>query len=318
MSNALLPLPAGLGWDIHKTPNFSTIVQRAVSGREVRSPLYVTPLWDFEFVWKYLKDAQTFSSAPGGNTTTASTASGSYPATTYYVQTTWVLPGGESLPSTESSQAVTASHLLTVKPTGSAPAGTLGYNVYVGLWSGGEVRQNALPIDPATTWTQPTTGLVNDPGGLRQYIITPPAFNSDLQTLLGFYLARQGQYDSFLFADPTDNSVSLQSFGTGDGTTTAFQLGRVYGGFAEAIQNPFQVAIFDNGTQKSSGYTVGTLGTVNGGLVTFTTAPTAGHALTWSGSFFFRLRFKDDNSEFNQFLTNLYEHKGLDCTSVKL
>lgn len=30
---------------------------------------------------------------------------------------------------------------------------------------------------------------------------------TDLSTLMGFFMARQGKYDSFLFTDPTDNSV---------------------------------------------------------------------------------------------------------------
>jgi hypothetical protein len=34
---------------------------------------------------------------------------------------------------------------------------------------------------------------------------------TDLKTLMGFYLSRQGQFDDFLFSDPDDKSVSNQT-----------------------------------------------------------------------------------------------------------
>jgi hypothetical protein len=57
----------------------------------------------------------------------------------------------------------------------------------------------------------------------------------ELATLLGFFNARQGQFDTFLFSDPTDNSVAGQQLGSGDGTTTSFQLTRTYGAFTEPV-----------------------------------------------------------------------------------
>jgi Conserved hypothetical protein 2217 (DUF2460) len=58
---------------------------------------------------------------------------------------------------------------------------------------------------------------------------------AEMQTLIGFFNSRQGNYDSWLFNDPDDNSVSFQSLGTGDGSTTAFQLLRTLGGFTEPV-----------------------------------------------------------------------------------
>lgn len=60
---------------------------------------------------------------------------------------------------------------------------------------------------------------------------------ADLQTLLGFFLARQGSFDSFLYTDPNDSAVAAQLFGVGDGTTTAFQLLKSYGGYNEPVQS---------------------------------------------------------------------------------
>jgi hypothetical protein len=62
---------------------------------------------------------------------------------------------------------------------------------------------------------------------------------SSLQSLMGLYLQCQGQYASFLYYDASDYAVSAQPFGTGDGTTTTFQLQRSLGGFSEPITQPF-------------------------------------------------------------------------------
>jgi len=65
---------------------------------------------------------------------------------------------------------------------------------------------------------------------------------SSLQSLMGLYLQCQGQYGTFLYYDPSDHAVSGQTFGTGDGTTTTFQLQRSLGGFSEPISQPFTAA----------------------------------------------------------------------------
>lgn len=61
--------------------------------------------------------------------------------------------------------------------------------------------------------------------------------NAGLQQLMGFFMAKQGSFDSFLFSDPNDNSVTAEQFGTGDGTSTAFQLSRFIGGGFDIVQN---------------------------------------------------------------------------------
>ena len=250
--------------------------------------------------------------------------------------------------------------------------------------------------------------------------------NAEFQTLLGFFLARQGMFDSFLYADPTDNAVTAASFGIGDGVTTAFQLTRALGGFVEPVQNVNGApSVFVNtvaepsaaltspaaptlgstaggtiaattyyvkttyvgptgetlpsaesslavalnnlltvtspatqtgatgynvyvstatGTETKqngatpiaigTGWTEPTSGLVSGsalpasnttgwsvsstGLVTFNAAPAVGAALTWTGGFYYRVRFLDDTSEFNQFIQNFWENKRVRLQSVKV
>lgn len=137
---------------------------------------------------------------------------------------------------------------------------------------------------------------------------------AELQSLMGFFNARQGAYDSFLYTDPNDNSVTDYQFGTGDGTTVAFQLTRAYGGFIEPVMNVNTLTnIKKAGVAQSNpaNYTIGSTG-----LVTFTSAPANGAALTWTGSFYFRVRFLQDVAEFEEFMKNLWQLKKLEFTGA--
>ncbi len=54
----------------------------------------------------------------------------------------------------------------------------------------------------------------------------PGLMASSLQSLMGLYIQCQGQFGTFLYVDPTDNTEVGQLIGTGNGTTTAFTLQR--------------------------------------------------------------------------------------------
>ncbi len=137
------------------------------------------------------------------------------------------------------------------------------------------------------------------------------AFN-ELKTLGGFFLNRLGSFDSFLYTDPTDSSVTAASFGAGNGTTLQFQLVRPYGPAGSAFVEPVEnlngaPAIYKDGVLQTTGYTVG-----DTGIVTFATAPSAGVQLTWTGSFYYRVRFKQDVAEFNNFMKDLFDLKKME------
>lgn len=135
----------------------------------------------------------------------------------------------------------------------------------------------------------------------------------ELQTLQGFIASVQGPAQLWAYDDPNDDSASEQDFGLGDGQTTTFQLVRSYGGFAEPV---FLVngtpAIFINGTLTTpasiSAY----------GLVTFSTAPAAGAALTWTGNFYWPCRFDDEATEFENFMSGFFRLKSLKFSTEKL
>ena len=128
---------------------------------------------------------------------------------------------------------------------------------------------------------------------------------AELKTLLGFFLQRMGSFSAFCYSDPSDNTVVNQAFATGDGVTSSFALTRAYGGFVEPVQNL-------NGTPQ---IVVGgtplapTDFSILDGVVMLATPPAAGALLTWTGSFFYRVRFVNDHADFNQFMFELYELK---------
>lgn len=143
--------------------------------------------------------------------------------------------------------------------------------------------------------------------------------SSDVKAIVGLFNALQGGYDTFLFSDPDFNTATLQSFGTGDGSTTSFQLTAFYQntggpGYGEIVQNLNGTpAIYKSGALQGSGYTVGT-----SGIVTFTTAPASGVALTWSGGFYYRCAFDEDKLQLTKFMNKWWNIKKLPFTSVKL
>jgi uncharacterized protein (TIGR02217 family) len=128
---------------------------------------------------------------------------------------------------------------------------------------------------------------------------------AELQTLGGFFLARQGQFDSFLYSDPTDNTITDQSIGVGDGVTTQFQLVRQWGSFVEPVMNVNTLTNLKvNGAAQTSptNYSVNALG-----MITFVTAPAAAATITWTGSYYYRVRFEQDTAEFNNMMKDLWE-----------
>jgi uncharacterized protein (TIGR02217 family) len=221
MSSQLFPKFRGLTWDVELTPTFSTDIQQALAGREVRTAKWANPIWQIKLTYAY------------------------------------------------------------------------------------------LPHDP----NKP----LNDSG------------YTDLETLMGFYLSRQGSFDDFLLnlSDVTqrleDSVYSGQALGVGDAVTTKFQLTRSFGGFSEAVQNPAgqSAIVYVNGVAKVQG----TDYTIANGIVTFSAAPANGANLTADFTMLYRVRFDNQDStgnssgasdglNFNNFYYLLWECKEVDLISV--
>jgi len=78
---------------------------------------------------------------------------------------------------------------------------------------------------------------------------------AEQQKLLAFFNSKAGRYQEFFFFDPSDNSV-FQTFGTGDGTTTTFQLTRTVGGGAYYFVEPIR-CVMGTPTVRVNGVMVG-------------------------------------------------------------
>jgi hypothetical protein len=138
--------------------------------------------------------------------------------------------------------------------------------------------------------------------------------SSSLQTLMGFFLQLQGQFGTFLYTDPDDNTVTGQVFGAGNGSTTAFTMSRTLGGFLEPVGWVTSIAnVYLNGTaQSGSAYT---LTTPN--ALTFGTAPGNGVTVAADFSYAFNCRFLDDQMDFEEFMSNLWTLDSMKFRSVK-
>lgn len=136
----------------------------------------------------------------------------------------------------------------------------------------------------------------------------------EMRYLMGFVNARGGSFDSFLYADPDDYTVTAQVLGTGDGTTTQFQLVRAWGGYVEPVYNLNGTAsIFVNGVLKTitTDYTISAAG-----LVSFVAAPGAALPVTATFSFYWRVRFNKDGFDFSQMMQKLWQLNGLGFIST--
>ena len=136
---------------------------------------------------------------------------------------------------------------------------------------------------------------------------------NELKSLLGFFLARSGRLDDFLFLAPDDCEVTDQVIGVGDGTTAAFQCARGLGGYAEPVtvlrEKP---VIYLDGVRCPTGWSAD-LAT---GRVTFAPVPARSTVITADLSYYWRVRFDLDMAEFNQFAEKLWDLQ--ECTLVSV
>ncbi|HLY90215.1 MAG TPA: DUF2460 domain-containing protein [Acetobacteraceae bacterium] len=139
--------------------------------------------------------------------------------------------------------------------------------------------------------------------------------------LRGFVEQRFGGFDSWLFPDQDDSSVTGQNIGTGNGSNLNFQLQRTRGGATMPILAPNAVsAVYVNAVlQGPTIYTVNGWGTATPGVIAFAPghAPGGGLAVTADFTYYFPVRFVMNQQEFQRFMTGLYEVKSLQFRSIK-
>lgn len=121
---------------------------------------------------------------------------------------------------------------------------------------------------------------------------------TDFASVLNLYIANMGRGYGFRFKDWSDSeSGGYQAIGTGDGATTTFQLKKTYSTTARSYVRTITAPVSGTVTVKDNGSTVSPSDyTVNytTGVITFSVAPVAGHAITASFEFDVPVRFNTD------------------------
>jgi hypothetical protein len=307
----LFPFLPGLTYSKKRTPAPGiTIINQSASGKEVPYAIRSgTTIWTFEFTYSVLRAARGLGVPMFGryaNVAQVPNISRLYNVATLTENELAVLQGffaaqqgafgrfylNDGQDNTAGlyryggGNGVTTTYQTTFNSTYRAlfPS-TLTF--YIDQSGYGALSTNSFAVDSAASID--ATGLITrtSPAQLGQplYTNTPQASQSS-----NYYLGEQ--------------------FGTGDGTTTTFQLTRTIGGVATGYAEPMQningaPTIFVNGVKKTvtTDYTVGSTG-----IVTFTSAPANNAVLSWSGKFYFYVRFADDTLMFEQFMSNLYSN----------
>jgi uncharacterized protein (TIGR02217 family) len=155
----------------------------------------------------------------------------------------------------------------------------------------------------------------------------PMTADTDLAILQGFYNQNQGRFGIFLYDDWTPGTVvgagpwdwvAGQPIATADGIASIYQLIRTIGGFTEVIQAPYTTPpplVYDNGTPLIYGtdYTVDVWG-----RILFAAPPVAGHAITADFSYYWPVRFDEDNLDFENMMQHFWANKSVKLVQVRL
>lgn len=132
---------------------------------------------------------------------------------------------------------------------------------------------------------------------------------ADYSTLLGFFNSQGGNLTPFWFdAGPGNDAVTAQAIGTGDGSTKTFTLERSYGGYVEPV-----AASFGTCTAYVGGSAVSaTFNSPAAGQVALAAAPASGAAVTWTGNYYFQVRFSKGSEDIQEFMYQLYSTKQIE------
>ena len=136
----------------------------------------------------------------------------------------------------------------------------------------------------------------------------------ELEKLQGFFNKVGGNFQDFLYYDEVENTCTNQQFGVGNGTEKKFQLKRSLPDWIEPVNGILQApAIKKNGTAVN----VNSFSWDNYGRITFNTAPANNAVLTWSGTYYFRVRFEDEELELTRTWDGLWEGIEVKLITVK-
>ena len=131
---------------------------------------------------------------------------------------------------------------------------------------------------------------------------------SEARTLWQFYLERKGSYEAFNWFHPFSDTYEGEYVGTGDGSTTVFNL-------PSKQASSYTLYVDGVAQTEDTNYTFTSQGGADGAdKIEFTAAPSSGQRITWdfTGYLKVRCRFAEDFFSFETFYDTLVN------TGVKL
>lgn len=142
-------------------------------------------------------------------------------------------------------------------------------------------------------------------GDLSYGLLTSSNPLGDFAAILALWRAHFGSLIPFRFRDWSDYTATDELFGNGDGSTTSFQLVKTYDPSLILLGSAGSLFYVRSITLPTSTLTIKidgvtqTIGTdysviSNTGIIGFTSAPSGGTNLTWSGEFDVPVRFDTD------------------------
>ncbi len=144
-------------------------------------------------------------------------------------------------------------------------------------------------------WTTPVYEWTIQINALREY-------KDETATIQDFWNRHKGNFDSFLYIDPYENEVEGKQIGIGDGIKQDFYLCDSSDMPVKEINGEIVVKINDVIKIKDVDYTL------TEGLVLFTEAPVENAVITWTGSYYRRVRFNMDSGiEFTRIARNVWQ-----------
>jgi hypothetical protein len=121
---------------------------------------------------------------------------------------------------------------------------------------------------------------------------------------MGFFMARRGRYQSFRFSDPDANTVNGHKFFDGYAVlNSSYQLYGSYAGVSFPVFDPITVQI-RSGHPSTGPVVAHTVGPT--GRVTLVGSPQGQEGLYWTGTYYQRVRFEEDEQEFEKFMEKLW------------
>lgn len=157
--------------------------------------------------------------------------------------------------------------------------------------------------------------VLRDQKDVARNIAKSAPFN-EFDTLLGFFLARYGEFDPFFITDPSDHKVANQTImASTTAGVTDYQLVRTAGSYTGPVGG-MNVAVTSeiriNGTPTSA-YTPNS---PYDGWIRFDSAPSGGSAITGDYDYYFKVRFEKDQLDFRTELVDRWEARQVALLSV--